>query len=254
MEPKVSIILTTRNQAHSLWRTILSVMAQTEENWELIIVDRGSVDCTQKLIAEFTDPKIKILRCKEESKAAARNLGLQHARGEYIAYLGPDRGWAQDFLEQMINAADNDPHGMLWYSGEMRCIYGLDASGRRALTDVQRVPHQDYTFDDAAEMKYPPAHLWLHRRTMTELVGKWDVNTPWFADWDMFVRLMNKYPACVHWINKVLAETRVAEEVQKGGTGGVAQKARYRRLIGFRYLENKWRGRIGIRMEKAELN
>lgn len=59
MEPRVSVILPTHDRAYVLWRAIESVLDQTEPDWELIVVDDGSTDCTPRLLEEFRDSRIR---------------------------------------------------------------------------------------------------------------------------------------------------------------------------------------------------
>jgi glycosyltransferase involved in cell wall biosynthesis len=61
LPPLFSIILSTYNRAYVLWRAILSVLAQTEPRWELLVVDDGSTDDTPRLMEEFHDPRIRTL-------------------------------------------------------------------------------------------------------------------------------------------------------------------------------------------------
>lgn len=241
MKPTVSIILTTRNQASCLWRTILSVLAQTEERWELLVIDRGSNDCTADLMREFGDPKIRYLRAETSSVAAARAHGLKHAQGEYIAYLEPEAGWAPEFLQRMLAVAESDPHGLLWYCREARYLYETRPDGTLALCGIGADDAQTYSFDDAVAMRAPAAHRWLHRRTLLDLVGGWDADCQWFEDQDLFGRALGGYAAYVHAVSVTLAERRVALASRRTASGAREDKDMYRQVAGRRYLREKWR-------------
>ena len=83
----VSIILCTYNRAHTLKATIDSILAQTYTDFELILVDDGSTDRTQELLAEYSDERIRSYVLEENSfYCAAANFGLTKVRGDYIAF------------------------------------------------------------------------------------------------------------------------------------------------------------------------
>ena len=103
MNPLVSIIIPTYNRAEDLKRALQSVFDQTFTDWEVLVVDNHSIDETDSLIKSFNDPKIKLFKIHNAGViAASRNLGLQHALGEYIAFLDSDDWWLPKKLEESI--------------------------------------------------------------------------------------------------------------------------------------------------------
>jgi len=105
----ISIILPTFNQASYLRRAILSVINQSYENWELIIVDNYSNDETERIVKEFTAKKIKYHKFKNHGVIAkSRNLAIQKSQGEWIAFLDSDDYWFSNKLSDCINLANND--------------------------------------------------------------------------------------------------------------------------------------------------
>ncbi len=77
-------------------------MRQTYPHWELLIVDDGSTDNTQAVLSQIVSPRIRVFRKENGGTASARNLGLQHARGEFVAFLDADDRWLPDYLESML--------------------------------------------------------------------------------------------------------------------------------------------------------
>lgn len=104
MEDKlVSIIMPTYNCAKFIGKTIESVIAQTYENWELIIVDDCSKDNTEEVVSKYKDNRIKYHRLKNNSGAAvARTEAMKKARGSYMAFLDSDDLWKKDKLEKQL--------------------------------------------------------------------------------------------------------------------------------------------------------
>lgn len=103
MSELVSIIMPSYNTARFIAQTIESVLAQTYQNWELIIVDDCSTDDTDAVVAAFADPRIRYLKNKKNSGAAvSRNYALREAKGRWIAFLDSDDLWVPEKLEKQL--------------------------------------------------------------------------------------------------------------------------------------------------------
>ena len=101
----VSIITPTFNSERFIAETILSVQAQTYQDWEMLIVDDGSTDKTLEIISLFqeNDPRIKIFKNEtNRGSAYSRNIALQNAKGKWIAFLDSDDIWHPEKLERQI--------------------------------------------------------------------------------------------------------------------------------------------------------
>jgi glycosyltransferase involved in cell wall biosynthesis len=103
-----SIIIPTYNRAHLIPRAIRSVVAQSSGDWELIIVDDGSTDNTEMVVAEFLlDKRINYFKKANSGAAESRNVGVEKAKGELITFLDSDDEAESDWLEKMISAFDD---------------------------------------------------------------------------------------------------------------------------------------------------
>lgn len=101
--PFVSVIIPTYNRRHTLPASIDSVLMQTYENLELIIVDDGSDDGTEEYVRTIKDDRVKYVRTKSnKGPSAARNLGAGMAGGEYLAFHDSDDEWMPDKLEKQM--------------------------------------------------------------------------------------------------------------------------------------------------------
>jgi glycosyltransferase involved in cell wall biosynthesis len=98
----ISVIIPTYNRAHLIKRSIDSVLSQTYKNLELIIVDDGSTDNTKEVIDSINDERLVYIKQKNQGASAARNKGIDIAKGKYIAFNDSDDVWHLDKLEKEI--------------------------------------------------------------------------------------------------------------------------------------------------------
>ncbi|APS39310.1 glycosyltransferase [Salegentibacter sp. T436] len=116
MTPTISIITPTYNRGHLISKAIESVLNQTFENWEYIVVDDASNDNTKEIVESFKDDRIKFIACKENGgNAVARNVGVNASQGDYIAFLDSDDEYLPVYLEKALDKlAENDEADFLW--------------------------------------------------------------------------------------------------------------------------------------------
>lgn len=114
--PKVSVIIAAYNRAHLIGRALRTVLEQTYNDFEVIIVDDASTDNTENVIKSFDDARIKYIRHdKNKGAAAAWNTGIRASKGEYIAFQDSDDEWAEDKLEKQMNAFRSLRRKSAWY-------------------------------------------------------------------------------------------------------------------------------------------
>lgn len=106
---KVSVIVLVYKSENYIAATIRSVLEQTYENLEVIIIDDGSPDRSIEICQQFTDPIIKIVRQKNRGVPGARNTGIRYAQGEYLAFLDGDDLWVPQKLERHIEHLSHFP-------------------------------------------------------------------------------------------------------------------------------------------------
>ncbi len=118
-EALVSVIIAVFQGERYILGAVRSVLAQTHKNLEVWIVDDGSTDQTARLLATVADPRVHVLRQPNGGAAAARNLGLAHATGEYIAFLDHDDRWFPEKIatELAVLRSAPNPVGLTysWY-------------------------------------------------------------------------------------------------------------------------------------------
>src|SRR5262252_1967520 len=131
--PKISVIIPTYNRRHMLPRTIASVLSQDESDFELIVVDDCSPDDTQAYLASLTDPRVRtVVPSRNGGTAAARNVGLEAARGDIVALLDDDDEYLPRRLSAPLAVFTREPDVVATVSSSVK----LDKKG----TQVMRMP------------------------------------------------------------------------------------------------------------------
>lgn len=112
--PRVSVLLAVHNGALHLREGIDSVLAQTWPDFELVVVDDASTDATPAILAGLADPRLRVMRTERNlGPAAARNLGFDRCRGEYLAILDHDDLCYPAQLATQVAYLDRNPHVVL---------------------------------------------------------------------------------------------------------------------------------------------
>jgi glycosyltransferase involved in cell wall biosynthesis len=122
--PKVSIILPTYNRARFLPEAFEAIRTQMYANWELLVVDDGSTDNTRALVeqcASELDQPVQYIWQQNQGAYGARNTGLDHARGKYIAFYDSDDLWLAYHLQDCVEALDAHPD-VGWVYGACRIV------------------------------------------------------------------------------------------------------------------------------------
>jgi glycosyltransferase involved in cell wall biosynthesis len=212
MGKRVSVVIPVHNYARFVSRAIDSVLAQTYGPIECIVVDDGSTDDTPRVLTGYGD-RIRVIRKDKQGPAIARNTGIRAATGEYIALLDSDDAWRPAKLARQVPILDEAPS-----LGAVGCANELvDGAGAHLGNVVFRSP----VGLDARQRIRAVAlrQLWvggsctgaLIPRRVLDDVGPFDETLTAAEDWDMWLRLVAKYPV------RNLSEVLIA--ISQHGTG-----------------------------------
>ncbi|MFH1458888.1 MAG: glycosyltransferase family 2 protein [Candidatus Omnitrophota bacterium] len=188
--PAVSIILPTYNRAQTLPRAIKSVLKQTFTDFELIIIDDASTDNTQSILAQFNEPRIKRIRLKNNyGTSGARNCGIMHSKGRYLAFIDSDDCWNNEKLKKQFLILDKSDHNV-----------GVVFSAFWQIRDKKKkrmLYHQSFT--DTKNIKglllrgnFITIHS-LMRKECFDCVGLWDESLSRLGDWDLWLRISDYF-------------------------------------------------------------
>lgn len=125
----ISVVIPLYNKAHTIRRTLASVLAQTFEDFEVVIVNDGSKDEGVQVIRDFTsDPRVRIVDQVNQGVSVARNNGVAAAKSDWIAFLDGDDEWYPDYLKTVKIAMDRFPDVGMICCGRYEKMFGPDGS------------------------------------------------------------------------------------------------------------------------------
>jgi glycosyltransferase involved in cell wall biosynthesis len=164
--PKVSVIIPAYNTEGYLAETIRSVLDQTYDDFEVIVVDDGSSDGTLALARSF-EPRITVLTKPNGGPASARNLAIRNSRGDYIAFLDSDDLWMKDKLEEQVALLERNP--------EVGLVYGQALMFRQNNGELNVSEKIGFTCDPSFRLllqgNYIPNSTVMVRRVCINKVG-----------------------------------------------------------------------------------
>jgi glycosyltransferase involved in cell wall biosynthesis len=191
----ISIIIPTYNRASFLKEAIQSVLDQDYflssdpvYLFELLIIDDGSTDNTKKIVKAFGD-RVKYHYQANKGISASRNLGLQLAKGDYIAFLDSDDLWTRAKLRMQMNLMDSLSGAEVCYTEEMWIRKGIRVNPKK-----KHQKHSGWIFDKVLPLCLLSLSSALFRREVFEEVGHFDEELPVCEDYDFGIRVTQKFP------------------------------------------------------------
>lgn len=193
--PEATVIIPTRNRWDLLSRHALpSALGQTEVDVEVIVVDEGSSDQTPALLAEITDPRLRVIRHEVPKRLpGARNAGASAAAGEWLAFLDDDDVWSPVKLRRQIDAARRV--GRDWAYGR-----AVVADRRLDMIEDDPFPQPEKLAELLDRGNWVPGggSNVIIRTEAFRRVGGFDEELRFFEDWDLWLRLLDEgLPAAV---------------------------------------------------------
>lgn len=205
----VSIILPTYNRAYIIHRAIESVLAQTYQAWELVVVDDASEDYTVEVVGKYTDARIIFLKNKENRGANfCRDFGVQNAKGDYLAFLDSDNYWKKDKLEKQVKALE----------GSSEKIAFTFCAGQFVEKDqsIAVVPDRIYEMEELRTLEYQrnliDTNTLLMKREVYEKVGGFDWAMPRIQDWEFVFRILCVYNYDCIYLNECLNTNEIQND------------------------------------------
>jgi len=184
----VSIVIPTFNRKTLLKRALQSVYKQRYINFEVIVIDDGSTDHTDKMISD-NFPDVHYIYQSNQGVSGARNCGIEHAKGEWLAFLDSDDEWLPTKLEKQINLLISNPEYKVCHTNEQWIRNGVKVN--------QMKKHKKtggWIFPQCLPLcAMSPSSIIIHRSIFND-VGYFNNNLPCCEDYDMWLRITAKYP------------------------------------------------------------
>ena len=187
--PRVSVVIPAYNQAEYLGDAIRSVLSQTYQDFEIIVVDDGSTDNTPLVANEFSD-NIRYIRQENKGLAGARNTGIRNAKSTYIALIDSDDIWLPNFLQKMMDLVAEDPDAFVYYCSARY----IDTKGNELpqIVDSKFVP-DGTMYETLVKANFIIPSTVVMMRSAVLAAGLFDDSFRACEDWDLWLRLA---PTC----------------------------------------------------------
>ncbi|MDP3980817.1 MAG: glycosyltransferase [Chlamydiota bacterium] len=221
--PAVSIIIPCFNSSKTITDTLNSVLMQTLQGWEALVINDGSTDSSLERIKSFCqkDPRIKLISQKNQGVAEARNSGIKMAQGEYIIFLDADDLLFPRMLDRTVRMLRKNTDCGVAYCDWITSDYNLVNMIWTNSFIGKRNPYSDLV----EQNRFQPNVLLIRRNVVDEL-GGFDVTLPPCEDWDMWIRIARQGVGFIR-VPEALALYRMtpgsmSRKVSKGLKGGLA--------------------------------
>lgn len=186
---KFSIIMPTFNRRFCIEKAINSILNQTNNNYELIIVDDGSKDNTQRFIRnkyakELKKAKIRYYYKKNEGVCRARNFGIEKAKNEWILYVDSDNEVVKTYLETFYNCIEENKKRKIktYYA----CFKNISTQSIKG--------NKKFNWNDLLKSNFIDLGCFMHHKSLYNELGGFDVNLKRLVDWDLILTYTKKYP------------------------------------------------------------
>jgi glycosyltransferase involved in cell wall biosynthesis len=183
MDPNVSVVLCVRNEEKYIGGCVKSILSQTYNDFEVIIVDDMSSDHTQTIMKEFDDERVKYFRNQEWSGIAiSRNRGVKHAKGKYVFFTDGDCMVANSWIEEGLKSLKS--RGCVGVEGR---IYYVSKDYKPTISDavIENVDGGQFTTGNVA-----------YKRSVMKAVGGFDERLVRLSDRDIALRIMKYGEIC----------------------------------------------------------
>lgn len=205
-EVPVSIIIPTYNRALLLKRSVSSILDQTYQNYEIIIVDDGSTDDTEQVVHEIGDARVRYIKMPEnKGAAAARNMGVHQSRYDLIAFQDSDDEWVYNKLEKQMAAINNAQKDV----GLVFCSYECN-NGMIVPPKEKKATLDNNIFEQLLYSNFigTPTIL-MHKDCFCD-VGGFNESLKCLEDWELVIRVAKEYK--VLFLDEVLLKVNISSD------------------------------------------
>lgn len=191
-ERSVAVIIPTYNHAHFLASAIESVLAQTAPAAEIIVVDDGSADRPEEVTSRY--PQVRLLRQENRGLATARNSGLRASKARFLLFLDADDRLRPEAIARNLDSLAHDPEAGFAYGGYANVEAATGKASNAKFTAVPRDAFASFLRGNPIGMHATV----MYRREALEAVGGFRGGLPACEDYDLYLRLSQRFPVVCH--------------------------------------------------------
>lgn len=201
--PEISVIIPLLNKGPYVRRAIESVLRQEYQNFEIIVVEGGSVDTGPEIVKSIRDPRIQLIRQPTKGVAEARNFGVEMSRGTLIAFLDGDDEWLPNHLSTILRLREKFPEAGAYTTAYKIC----NPKGNLRWPKYRKIPPPPWEgllpnyFSSAAHGEYPvwTSTVCIPRNIFRDL-GGFPTGSWWGEDADLWGKIALHYPIAFSWV------------------------------------------------------
>jgi len=203
--PQVSVVMPAYNVAPFILESVRSVLGQSFQDLELIVVDDGSRDGTADRLLAVKDPRLQIIQQVNRGSSSARNSGIKLASCEYVGFIDADDLWAPNKLETHITFLEQHPEVDLTFSRSELIDENGNPTGRTSALVSGEISFQDLLTENVVNN----GSAVVMRRKALDLAGHFDTELEACVDWDLWLRVAMLRPRNTFCLDGLLTKYRM---------------------------------------------
>lgn len=185
---KISVIIPTYNRKKTLARAIQSVINQSFSPFEILIIDDGSNDGTEEWVKENFQ-NIKYIYQNNHGVSSARNVGIENAYGDWVAFLDSDDEWIPNKLYEQVKSIESNPKMKFFHTNEIWIRNGVRVNQMK-----KHKKYGGYIFEKCLDIcRVSPSSV-LIQKEVFDNIGVFDESLRVCEDYDLWLRITSKYP------------------------------------------------------------
>ncbi len=233
-EPKVSVIVATKNRPETLRRAIASILFQTYRDFEIIVVNDGGEDVRYVIDGFNENNRIHYFQLDHSRRLpGARNFGINQSKGKYLAYLDDDDIFYPNHLETLMNELEANQLSVA-YSDSNRAWQVQNGTGYQ--TTKRDVPYShDFDYDRILNENFIPVLCFVHARECMDRVGLFDESLVFLEDWELWIRMSRQYE--FRHVAKITCEFSWRQDGSTETSGHRPEFIKYYEIIRSRYRQ-----------------
>lgn len=250
----ISVVIPLYNKEQSIPSTLQSVLKQTYQDFEIVIVNDGSTDHSVEEVAKVTDPRIRLIHQNNAGVSAARNRGIEEAKGEYIAFLDADDEWKSEYLRTQYELTQKYPECSVF-----ACNYEFkNTQGKITPTIIRKLPFKGEdgilsNYFEVASCSHPPicSISIMVKKNAIQSIGGFPIGIKSGEDLLTWARLACRYSIAFYTIPLATfifdeqhfnedQRKRMPEEIDYVGSELAKLYKRHRHVIGLKSYIGLW--------------